>query len=343
MAKKPTLRDIAKQADVAVSTVSQVINNKSGVSSKMRQRVLAAAEALGYQQKVIVETPISPEMKTIGLLTKRENGTPLSINPFYSYILAGAEAECQQANIDMMYASIEVDENNHATSLPSMLLDERLDGVIVVGAFLEETISDISQRVRQNVVLVDSYTTEGMGFDSVLIDNQRSAEDAVAYLIEKGHKHIGLVGSHPASYPSIYERRAGYLSAIRKYNINQTYIEDGLLRDPQAYEDTQNLMRRTPEITAIFACNDNVAIAAISALRDMGLTVPGDVSVVGFDDIDAASQIAPSLTTIHVDKVLMGAIAVRQLRERALDPNRTPITVTVSTQLVERDSVRRID
>lgn len=341
MGKKTTLRDVARHADVALSTVSQVMNNKPGVSLEMRQRILNAAAELGYRPKIVVEDLLASEIKTIGLLTKRRNGDVLVINPFYSYILAGAERECSRHNISMMYANVEVDENNHTLSLPAMILDNRVDGIIVVGAFLEETLSDINQSTSKNVVLVDAYTSNRNEFDSVLIDNLSGAMTAVNYLIENGHRHIGLVGSEPESYPSILERRQGYIATMKAHRL-ETFIENSALNREDTYHATQRLIARAPEITAIFACNDDVAIGVLNALDDLGLSVPQDVSVIGFDDIDVAQEVSPALTTMHIDKVLMGVMAVRHLFEKSLDPNRIPIKTLISTQLIERESVRPV-
>lgn len=340
MPKKPTLRAIAESADVALSTVSQVLNNKPNVSPEMRHRVLAAAANLGYRTKISSQSPFSFEIKTIGFLTKRRNDDELSFNPFYSPIIAGAEAECRRHNIGLMYANIEVDEHNHAISLPSILLEERVDGVIVLGAFLEETLGHISSRANQ-IVLVDAYTSNGDEFDGVLVDNMRGATKAVKHLIAAGHRNIGLIGSEPDSYPSITERRQGYLSALAQHNL-KPFIEDSALDRPEAYEATQRLMASAPEVTAIFACNDNVAIGVVNALQDMGLRVPDQVSVIGFDNIDLAKELKPALTTVHVDKVLMGVMAVRHLIDRAANPNRTSLKTLVSTQVIERETVRPV-
>ena len=340
MAKKPTLRAIADYADVALSTVSQVLNNKPNVSPEMRHRVLAAAANLGYRSKIQSHTPLSTEIKTIGFLTKRRNGDALSFNPFYSPIIAGAEAECRRHNIGLMYANIEVDEHNHAISLPSILLEERVDAVIVLGAFLEETLGHISTRANQ-IVLVDAYTSNGDEFDRVLVDNVSGAIKAMKHLIAAGHRQIGLIGSEADSYPSIAERRQGYFAALEQYNL-KPFVEDSALDRSEAYEATKRLIARVPEITAIFACNDNVAIGVMNALQDVGLQVPDQISVVGFDNIDLAQELKPALTTMHVDKVLMGVIAVRQLMDRAINPNRASLKILVSTQVIERETVRTI-
>ncbi|MEL6306760.1 MAG: LacI family DNA-binding transcriptional regulator [Chloroflexota bacterium] len=342
MPKKPTLRDIAEYADVALSTVSQALNNKPGVSPEMRQHILEVAQKLGYRQKIVVEAPLTSDIKTIGLLTKRRHDDPPLINPFYSQIIAGAERECSRHGISLMYANVEVDENSHAIALPAMLLDERVDGVIVVGAFLEETISHISKRAGQNLVFVDAYTNLNSTFDSVLIDNVEGASVAVTHLLDMGHHHIALVGSNTSSYPSIHERRTGYLNVVNQHNLEPLIIESPLTRRA-GYEAAKEIMHTHAEVTAIFACNDAVAFGVLNALQDEGLSVPEDMSVVGFDNIDLAQVVSPALTTIHVDKVMMGAMAVRHLRERALDPERTSLKTLITTQLIERDSVEKID
>src|ERR1700710_228450 len=112
MGKKATLRDVAEYADVALSTVSQALNNKAGVAPDMRRRILAAATEVGYRPKVSLELTLASDTKTIGLLTKRQNGDTRLINPFYSYIIAGAERECARHHISLMYANIEVDSEN---------------------------------------------------------------------------------------------------------------------------------------------------------------------------------------------------------------------------------------
>ncbi len=341
MEKKPTLRDIAKHADVALSTVSMALNNRPGVSSKMRQRILDAARVLGYTHKVTSEYLPATDIKTIGVLTKRHNKQVMIINPFYSYIIAGAEHECSRYQINLMYANVEVDESNRVRSMPPMLLDEHVDGIIVLGTLLEETLAHISRYADNRIVLVDAYSSNGNGFDSVLIDNISGSQMAINHLIENGHRHIGLIGSEAVSYPSVQERRQTYLNVLAQHNL-PLYIEDGILQREDAYIKTKQLLKRAPEITAIFACNDEVAIGAINAIQDMGLRVPDDISLVGFDDIDMAKEVVPALTTIHVDKVLMGTMAVRHIRDRVLEPERTPLKTLVGTKLVERNSVRRL-
>ena len=122
--------------------------------------------------------------------------------------------------------------------------------------------------VRITTGIFFTYTSNGDEFDRVLVDNVSGAMKAVKHLIAAGHRHIGLIGSEPDSYPSIAERRQGYLAALAQHNL-KSFIEDSALDRSEAYEATKRLIARVPEITAIFACNDNVAIGVVNALQDM--------------------------------------------------------------------------
>jgi LacI family transcriptional regulator len=338
---RPTMRDIARATGYSLGTVSQALNNKPGVASETRAHVFDVARDLGYRARQrSPHTHTSGELKTIGLLIKQDNDLPYVINPFYSYILAGAERECQRLGIGLMFASVEVDDYNRVINWPPMLFDGRVDGVIVVGTFLEDSIAQIGDQADA-IVLVDAYAPSQQ-LDSIVTENITGALNAVNYLIENGHRRIGLVGSTPDAYPSIRERRKGYTRALKQAGITESYIEDGLLTRSGGYEAAKNLLTRAPEITAIFACNDNVAIGVMNAAQEMDLHIPHDLSLVGFDDIDLAQEVTPPLTTVRVEKPLMGELAVRYLREQIEYPERPSLTTAVTTRLIPRASVRSL-
>jgi len=339
MSEGSTLRDVAKLAGVSVTTASWALNNKTGVSTETRARVLEAANTLRYQQQVRVPTVVVSQLSVIGFLIRNTPDAPMPGNPFYAHVLAGAEQECQRRGISMMYATVEVDQHNAPLALPPMLTDNRMDGVLIAGTFLSKAIASIRRLSDHPMVLVDDYAPDQQ-LDSVVTDNLNSAYNAVTYLIDQGHRAIGLIGSVPDAYPSIRERRKGYMRALQSHGIQQTYIEDGSLTRRDAFEATQRLLNRAPQITAIFACNDDVAIGVLNAAAALGLNVPADLSVIGFDNIELSQEIKPALTTMHIDKALMGSMAVRCLAERADGSRQTPLTIMLSTRLVVRDSVR---
>jgi LacI family transcriptional regulator len=333
-----TLRDVAKLANVSVGTASQALNNRPQVAPETRARVVDAARVLGYPIK---ETTInSTELKVIGLLTKHDVDLPVEINPFYSHIQAGVESECRRRQISLMYANIEVDASNHPVMWPTMISDQHVDGLILAGTFIEETVDLFQRRIDVPIVLVDSYAPN-LPFDSVVIDNTPAAVTAVEYLIAQGHRKIGLIGWNDESPPSIQERKAGYCRALDMHGIQEVLIEPSAIKvREEGYKALRRLLERRPDVTAVFACNDLVALGVFSAAREMNLDVPSDLSVMGFDNIDLAREITPALTTVHVHKTWLGAISVRQLIERASMPEQPKLTITLSTELLVRESVR---
>jgi LacI family transcriptional regulator len=336
---RPTMREVAEATGLSIGTVSEALRNKAGVAPETRARVLEAAAEMGYApRRNTTSTAKAPSI--IGLLLKLHTNAPMTINPFYSYVLAGAERECQRQGLGLMYSSAEVDEYNRFLNFPTMLSDRRVDGALIVGTLLEKRMVEHIQQAGYPVILVDSYTLGQSIFDSVVTDNVNGAYSAVKYLIEKGHTRIGLLGSMPDAYPSVKERREGYCRALSDFGISESYIENGLLTLPGGYEAALRLLRRSPEITAVFACNDEVAKGTINAANEMGIRVPDDLSVVGFDNSDMARQTTPSLTTIHVDKTSMGIMAVQLLVDRIENPDRAIVTTMLGTKLVERESVR---
>ncbi len=340
MPERPTLRDIAELAGVSLGTASQALNNKGNVAPNTRQRVLDAAAQLGYQQQVRIPAVEKYQISTIGALLKLdpEDSTPL--NPSYSGILAGAERECQRQNLSLMFANVEVDLNSRVVNWPTMLLDQQVDGLLIMGIYLESTLNEIDRQLGSKpIVLIDAYTPN-QSYDMIVFDNFNGAFKAISYLIECGHRHIGLIGSHADhDYPSVHERRKGYLHALQVHGIIQSYIQEGLLRTEEAYEASIDLLTQHPEITAIFACNDETASQVLRAARSLGRRVPEDISVMGFDDVELAQKVTPSLTTMRVDRLLVGALGVRQLVDRASNPDRAALTTSVSTEVVIRESV----
>jgi len=337
MADSVTLRDVAQHAGVSIGTASQALNNRPGVSAETRARVLDAARTLGYSFKENGELPEPPPLKIIGLLTKHDLGLPVEINPFYSHIQAGVEKECQRRQISLMYASVEVDPSNHPVIWPAMLNEQQIDGLILAGTFIEETVDLFQRHIDVPIVLVDSYAPH-LPFDSVVIDNTPAAASAIEYLIRQGHTHIGLIGWNEQSPPGVQERKIGYCQTLAKHALEACIQPSGLSRE-EGVAALRQLLHKYPEVTAVFCCNDLSALGVLSGAREMGLAVPRDLSVMGFDNIDLAREVTPALTTVHVHKSWLGVISVCQLVARVQMPAMPKVTLNVATQLVIRDSV----
>ncbi|HVU12158.1 MAG TPA: LacI family DNA-binding transcriptional regulator [Phototrophicaceae bacterium] len=338
----PSLRDVAQAAGVSLGTASRALNNKANVLPATRALVLKAAADIGYQLQIRVPTTVASKINTIGVVVKRDPGEHPRLDQFNYTVLCGVEDECERLGLNLMYASLPVNEFSHATTWSSMLESGDVDGLVIIGIVFSDV--SVTNRIPQHIpVVVVDAAARGVECDVVLTNNAQGAYEAVSYLIAHGHSKIGLIGSSGTDeeHPSIHERRCGYLKALAEYGIEATYVEDSLLNGDSAYSATIRLLNRVPDISAVFACNDDVAMHVIRALRDLGRRVPEDVSVIGFDDTAGALDTQPPLTTIHVYKELMGALAVRQLYERAADIHRPPITTLIGAKLVQRDSVAR--
>ncbi len=333
----PTLKDIAEATGVSVATVSAALNNKEGVSPQTRTRVMDVAVSLGYDFKERRQVREEVQPQVIGLMIKHDLDMVRGANPFYSHVQFGANKFCHLHNISLMVATMDVDISNHPLSWPAMIHQNQIDGLIMAGAFIDDSVEIIKRKSDVPIVLVDSYAST-LDCDSVVIDNVGGAKKAVQFLIENGHERIGLAGWNPLSPPSIQLRQQGYLQVLNAYGLKPFIVESELSK-AGGQKAASKLLGADRQVTALFCCNDETALGAISVIRGLGLDIPGDVSVVGFDNIDLAAEISPALTTVHVHKSWMGALGVQTLVERLRHPDKPKTTLVLSTDLVIRDSV----
>jgi LacI family transcriptional regulator len=342
MPKQATLADIAKKSKVSVSTVSLVLRDRPGIPDETRQRVIDAANELGYaaKQRAVWSRMPQPASKLskLGLVVKAERDQPPQADPFYSYVVGGIEEVCRRDHINLLYATIPVDSNNVPVEIPHLIQQDELDGLLLVGAFVGAELHEELRAKQVPVVLVDAYATPHR-YDAVLSDNARGAHQAVTYLIENGHKHIGLVGTLPHAYPSILQRRTAYERALMEHGIKKRYFADSSSDAAQVARVTKTLLEKNPQITALFGASDTVAITALNTATAMGRRVPQDLSIIGFDDIELAQNVTPPLTTMHVDKINMGRLAVQLLSDRVQFPESEKIITLLQPRLVERQSV----
>ena len=335
----PTLKDVAEQAGVSVGTASQALNGRPNVSPETRARVIDVASLLGYQVRDLKLRPVETTISVVGLLIKHDYGFdehPL-VNPFYSHVQAGVEQACRRAGLSLMLGGLEVDHRNQPLAWPAMIEEQRIDGLLIAGVFLDGSLSQFRQRLAVPIVLIDAYASN-QPFDSIVTDNVEGSHEAVAHLIALGHRTIGLIGWTTGGPLSFAGRREGYERALREGGLAPQVIETVKLDREGAYEATLQLLHRVPDMTAIFTCNDEMAIGVMRAARSLGRQIPQDLSVVGFDNIDLAREIQPSLTTVHVQKTWMGNIGLRRLIERAQNPDQPRTTTTIATSLIIRES-----
>jgi LacI family transcriptional regulator len=336
----PTLKEIAAIAGVSIGTVSSALNNRPTVAAETRARVIDVALSLGYDLKSKNQKPINIDLDVIGLLIKHDVGEVWESNPFYSRVQLGVTNTCAQNNISLMVANIEVDASNRPVSWPAMINEQRIDGLIMAGAFIDDTVRMIKRKSDIPVVLVDSYAP-CLNCDSVVTDNLGGAQKAVQFLIDNGHTRIGLAGWNPLSPPSIHQRKQGYDQILAGNDLEPSIVETKLFREG-GEATVHELINNQKKVTAIFCCNDETAFGVMNAAKAMGLNIPADLSVIGFDNIDLAGETTPALSTVHVHKSWMGTLGVKALIERNRNPQQPRVSTVLSTDLIIRDTVARV-
>jgi LacI family transcriptional regulator len=336
-----TLAEIAQRSNVSQATVSLVLRHKPGVGAATRQRVLDTAKELGYLSKNGVQD--QSNLTNVGLVIKAEQVISPLENQFYSRVLAGIESVCRKWRVNLLYATMPVDQDSYPIETPRLITERATtDALLFIGALLTDTLLEIVQQHSTPIVLVDAYSASDV-FDAVVSDNRKGAYRATTYLIENGHRHIGFVGCHPQAYPSIKERRQGYSQALQDHAITKEYVaECHIIDSTEIVRNAADLLRNNPAITALFCANDEVALAVVEAAKQLGAKIPQDLSLIGFDNIRSAEKLTPPLTTMHIDKFGMGRYAMQLLLNRVNYPESNPVTAVIHSRLIERSSVRKI-
>lgn len=330
------IRQVADRAGVSIGTVSRVLNNKPGVGDETRQRVFNVAQELGYMapKRSLLSTT---NVTHLGFLNQVFN-QDITSNPFYADVFHGVEQICRELHINLSFSTLSF-TNTHLHSLPSLVKDNHIRGLLVVGGGIPPAVVEaLGKLCPLPFVLVDN-DFPACCWDTVMIDNLGGASLSAEYLINKGHRHIALIGG--PDHPSIIERRLSYQQTMQRHHLKPTIV----IPDCLSHEDGQwgvvELLHQAPETTAIICSNDEQAVGALRKLRELGYTVPDDISVVGFDNINMVQFTTPPITTIDVDRITLGQVAVQVLLDRIRFPARPVIKVTMGVELIERGSVCR--
>jgi LacI family transcriptional regulator len=333
-----TITDIARVSGVSPATVSLVLNNKPGVAQETRARVFETAETLGYPIKVTDPGQHSRSLATIGVIVRNDSETAPYENPFYSRILLGIEDACRRSQINLLFATVPTDKNNRPTQTPPLLYNEMVEGLLFVGTLLDKGILAARGRRIPPVILVDAYAVPDR-YDGVVSDNFGAAYQAVEYLIRKGHRRIAMVGGEADTYPSLRDRRSGYLRAMRDHELDEVYCADFNINQSSGYAEVTHILNTQPQISALFCINDHIAATALRAAQAAGRQIPRDISLIGYDDISLSQNLSPALTTLRVDTAAMGRAAVNLLAFRLDNPDSARMTLTIHPTLIERASV----
>jgi LacI family transcriptional regulator len=332
--KKPrniTIIDVAREANVSYSTVSRVLNNYPHIKPDKRERVLEAAQRLGYVANPMARTLAGGQARVIGLLV------PDLMTEYTAQILLGVDEALAIAGYDLMLHTTHhqrVRESQYTATLAQGMTE----GLLLLLPLDPDAYLQSLREKQFPYVVIDRQ-----GFDdfspTVTANNVRGAKEAVQYLLELGHTRIGFIAG-TASTSSSRDREDGYRAALAEAGIptDDALIVGGNFDQPGGFRAAQALLNLPDPPTAIFAANDASALGAFEAIRSRGLQIPRDVSVVGFDDIPRAGYSYPPLTTVRQPLTDIGRLAARLLLKRISNPDQPPERIVLETELVIRES-----
>lgn len=334
---KTIMQDIARLAGVSPGTVSNALNNRKGVSKNTRERVLKVAEELGYDRNS------KEESRVIRFIIFKKHGYVVSDTPFFAGLVEGIERECRAEGFEVLVSHIIYNEHND-DDIQEIIKQEQIAGVLLLATEMNEEDLESFEKLSVPVILLDSYFNNA-DFDHVLINNCKGAYEAVNYLIKSGHIEIGCLGSSKPikNFNYRYEgfRDALTEASLRVHQEYQLFLEptlEGSYRDMKERLKSKEL--KLP--TAFFAFNDIIALGAIRAMKENGISIPEQISIIGFDDMPFCEISMPRLTTIRVHTQYIGKTAIRRLIQKISEQDQQNLKIEINTELVERESVKRL-
>jgi len=325
-----TIRDVAREAGVSIATISRLFNGSARVSEETSKRVREVAERMGYWPNGAARSLITKRTHALGVLL------PDLYGEFFSDVIRGIDLEARREGYHLVVSSSHSDAGELFAALQTMR--GRIDGLIAMAPDLDSPSPLEESAKRFPTVLVNpGFATERCG--SVAADNAAGARDMVKHLASLGHREVAFIAG-PESNRDALLRLQGYRAAIREFGLEAApdLVARGGFTESSGYEAARQLLARVPRPTAIFAANDCMAVGALSALREMGLRVPEDVAVTGFDDIASSSYLTPQLTTVRVEAWRLGQRAVQMLLAAMHAPAAAPIQEVLPAALVIRES-----
>lgn len=340
---KVTMKDIANVYGISVNAVSLALNNKPGISNEMRIKILRTAEEMGYLETKEKFVRTFARTNICVMMQKRYSQDM----DFYGRVLFAVVEEAKKQGYDTLMNFF--DDDNF--EIPVTVADRRVSGVIVIGKIRDYNIEKLCD-ARIPLVLTD-HASLTQNIDSIITDNKLGGYVMVKYLFEEGFQRIGFYGELGYSL-SIKEQYWGYKEALNDLfetgklegvldEYIQTYSILGGMEETVFANNNKKiaaLVKAHKQMPEVFVCsNDRAAISLMLALQILGYKVPRDISVVGFDNIDMCERVRPKLTTVNVNKELMGKRAVQKLLYKITHKNCPSENVVISVGLIKRESV----
>lgn len=337
-----TIKDLAEQLNVSPATVSLALNNRPGVNEQTRAAVLELANRLGYGTGAARARNERKVNGNIRLVVYRKAGRVVADTPFFLALTEGIEAETRRNGCQLLISHIS--DAASFDQVMSIVHDNPRDGIILLAT--ELSLSDFIPFFKSEhpLVVLDGSLADGQS-DTVLINNFQGAFDAVSELVRQGHRRIGYLKSIFPIY-NFGQRELGVTSALGAagLGLNSNFVCAVEPSIEGSYRGVSDWLDQKPDLpTAFFADNDIIAFGAMKAIKEHGLKIPGDISIIGFDDLPYCEIIDPPLTTVKVMKHSLGKLAVDRLVDRMQGNVGEVVRIEVATELVSRQSVRTLD
>ncbi len=325
-----TIRDVARQAGVSHQTVSRVINNDALVTPETRARVEAAIATLGYQPNAIARSLAAGRTHTLACLA------PNLTDYTFARIIEGAEMGCRQHGFFLISSSVP-DEAAFAAIINELVPSRRIEGLMVINPYIDQRTQHLPAGFP--TVFIGGHPRPGHDVDAITLDDFGAARSAVHHLIALGHRRIAMI-TGPLVEDCTQDRIAGYHRALQEAQLeaDSTLIVEGDWAASSAHKATLELMQLKRPPSAIFAQNDRMALGALRATRDLGLSVPGRLSVIGLDDMPLASYFDPPLTTMQQDMFAIGRTAAQLLVRAVEQPQAKHQQLRQPAELIVRQS-----
>lgn len=327
-----TLKDVAERAGVSAATASRVVGNYGYVSDETRQKVLAAVEELNYRPNVVARSMVTKSTRTLGIVV-----TDIT-NPFFARLARGVEEVCWQHGYTMILANTDEDFRREQ-AVVQVLQDKQVDGLIVVPA--SSTNAPHLQAVVEQgtpLVLADRLI-EGFPVDVVMVTNEEGAYQAVYHLASLGHERIGMILDN-LDISTNQERLEGYHKAIRDAGLkgDDALVQSCQYTQQSAYAIVAELLSQSNPPDALFTANNFMTLGAIKAIQEAGLSIPTDIALAGFDDLDWGGLYPPQLTTVAQPVHDIGRTAAQRLLARIEQESGPPQQIRLNTEFIIRRS-----
>lgn len=329
-----TIKDIAKLANVSHTTVSRALNNSPYINSETKARIKALAKELNYVPNYNAKSLVLLKSYIIGVFfSSISEGTS---DTFFHEIVKGLN-KVMDKKYNLVIRGIDNYEYSHPID------NKNVDGVIVVSQSKNDD-SFIQTIIEKNIpMVVINRAINEEGIVNILSNDTKGSYDAVEYLIHNNHKKIGLIQGNMEFESSTY-RKKGYIMALEKNNIkiNNDYILSGKYTLESGYDNMKKLLKLKNRPTAVFCANDDIAVGAMKAVFESGLSVPEDISIIGFDNSNFCNYVTPTLTSVKKDSLTMSEIGGLYLLDIINKKNLNKDKIFIESRLVVRDSVKKL-